>query len=372
MPSINDIAMIAEALEQSPVAVVADRCIAVRNRNATCRKCVNACSAGAIDVSGNEIRLNSSLCTACGICTVVCPVECLVPLKPDDASLAKSAVSSVSSNSGTCVFACARIASKRLADPASYAEVPCLSRLDESIIVSAVSFGAESIVFVDGDCSTCKYRDNSECFNTTVSLTERLFEAFNIQLPMKRETGFPADLLVEGAHELHGTSRRGFFSEAIGVARDTAMTAAKTSIDHEFGINQEIAPIGNRLRVTEEGTLPLITARRHEAVLNELYDHGVPRGGSLESRLFGAVTVDTRKCNSCGMCIMFCPTAALRRDSATSPRDPLECIEFFASSCIQCSLCVDVCWKHALEMGGEVSIDQLFDFEPVVFNLKSR
>ena len=34
MPSVNDIANVAEALQKSPIAVLRDRCVVVRNRNA--------------------------------------------------------------------------------------------------------------------------------------------------------------------------------------------------------------------------------------------------------------------------------------------------------------------------------------------------
>ena len=39
------------------------------------------------------------------------------------------------------------------------------------------------------------------------------------------------------------------------------------------------------------------------------------------------------------------------------------------SRCVQCGLCVDVCWKGALTLSSKVSTAQLFDFEPVVFDL---
>ena len=73
MPNVNDIAAIAEALEKSPVNIAQDRCLVVRNRNASCRRCVGACARDAIRIEGNEVVLDVSTCVGCGACASICP-----------------------------------------------------------------------------------------------------------------------------------------------------------------------------------------------------------------------------------------------------------------------------------------------------------
>ena len=45
MPNIADIIEVAEELEDKAVIPASKRCVAVRNRNASCRKCIDACPA---------------------------------------------------------------------------------------------------------------------------------------------------------------------------------------------------------------------------------------------------------------------------------------------------------------------------------------
>lgn len=371
MPTIDEIVQVAEALEKSPIVVVRDRCVAVRNRNATCRKCVQACQVGAIDIAANEITLSASLCMACGACTSVCPTEALMPLKPTDAELAQAVAEAASAFEGHALFACARIASKRLADPRLYAEVLCLARLDESVVLSLVAHGASEVTFVDGGCETCKYRACVTQIEDTLRNSNELLAAQGSDVRVHRSSTFPEDALVESVEGLYGSTRRGFFTEAAGAAKETAIAAARTTIEQELGYKVAEASIGKRLRVTADGTMPRLTMPRHDVTINSMDAIGWPVEDVVDTRRFGSVTIDADKCNACGMCAVFCTTGALRRDEAESPSDPLKRLEFSASECVQCGLCRDVCWKGALKLSSQVSTEQIFDFEPVIFDLGS-
>ena len=105
-------------------------------------------------------------------------------------------------------------------------------------------------------------------------------------------------------------------------------------------------------------------------LLNAFDALGAQVGERLDSRKFATVSINAEKCNSCGMCAVFCPTGALRRDEAQEPSNPIVYIEFSASECINCSLCKDVCWKGALTLEEGVAFEQLYDFEPKVFHLR--
>ena len=163
MPSVNDIVGVAEALEKCAIGISPVKCVAVRNRNASCRRCVDACAVDAIEVYGNTINLNALACVDCGACVVACPTEALadriLPVSLVNTQIERA----IAKTSGTAVFACARIASKKQADPETYVEVPCLARVGEAELLHAIAKGASKVLVVDGDCPTCKY---SACTGT--------------------------------------------------------------------------------------------------------------------------------------------------------------------------------------------------------------
>ena len=120
---------------------------------------------------------------------------------------------------GKAVFACARIASKRLADPAKYAEVPCLARMEESVLLGLAARGVEDIVLVDGTCATCKFRSNVPGIDATVASANELMAAQGSDVRVRRASAFPDEVLLEDKRTLLGESRRGFFTSARTRAR---------------------------------------------------------------------------------------------------------------------------------------------------------
>ena len=100
MPNIADIIEVAEELEDKAVVPASKRCVAVRNRNASCRKCIDACPADAISVHNNVLSVDHKACVACGACAVVCPTEALIPVRPADEALEQAAAEAMASLDG--------------------------------------------------------------------------------------------------------------------------------------------------------------------------------------------------------------------------------------------------------------------------------
>ena len=369
MPSINDIATIADALEKAPVIVVQDRCVAVRNRNATCRACMRICPFGAVKVAANELTLDPAACVGCGACAAACPTQALIARDPSDSALS-DACKSLAGKEGECAIACARSASKRLADPDRYVEVSCLARVDEALLIEAAAAGARDIVLVDGTCSTCKHGPCTQDVDDIIAQANGLLECQGAPALVRRSSAFPEQLIVEDAAGRFGSTRRGFLSDAASAARETAVTAARTTVANELGLKEGEVSIGERLRVGAGGSLPRIQVPRHMRLLDAFDALGEPCAERLETRRLGVVSIDSLRCNSCGMCAVFCPTGALSRNPDDKPSDPLRVLEFTAADCINCRMCCDVCWKGAITLEPGVSVQQLFDFEPVVFELQ--
>lgn len=148
--TVDNILGLFEKLESQSLAVQPSRCVVVRNRNATCRRCAEACPTGAISVEGNDLAVAPERCVGCGTCATVCPTAALEARKPDDKDLLRAAAATLQANDGVAVIAeeamLAAAAGKY--DPAKVAAVKSLGRVDESLIAVLVAGGASSIVLV--------------------------------------------------------------------------------------------------------------------------------------------------------------------------------------------------------------------------------
>ena len=367
MPSLGNIAGIAASLKECPVLIAEDSCVSVRNRNASCRECIAACPFDVISISKNEITFDVAACVGCGACTTACPTEALAPRTPSDEDLLNTLVHAMDSTGGVAVVSCARMAAKHIADPGRFAEVPCLARIDESLLVQLAAAQADSVVLVDGTCTTCKYGKVSAGIDATMAYARELLSAHGSTLRIERASAYPNAVIVEDAASLYGSTRRGFFSDAASAAKETTVKAVKATIDHELGSKKDKRGLGQRLRIGSSGTMPLVHPVRHARILDVLDALGQPQADTVQTRLFATLSIDLDKCNACGMCVKFCPTGALMRDEAEKPGQPVRFIEFSANDCVQCGMCLDVCWKHAVTLDDAVPTAELFDFEPSTF-----
>lgn len=370
MPNIADIVEMAELLGDRPVLAVAERCVVVRNRNATCRKCQDACLADAIAIHNNELSIDAASCVGCGACTVVCPTEAIVALDPSDEELSLSAASAFAeAGEGAAAIACARIASKGIGDPHKFAEVSCLARVDESVLLGLAALGAKDILLVDGCCSSCKYRSTSPGVDATVDSANALLACCEGEAQIRRVSEFPQEMLLADASSLLGEARRGFFTSATSWTADAAGKTAKMVIRKNLGMAEKSKTLREKLGA-RGGGLPKLEEHRRPQILDAMDRIGVSGAQVVTTRLFGTVRIDIGKCNACGMCAVFCPTGALSKSAIKvqpnedGTNDGGSFLEFSCADCSQCGLCVDACMKKCLTIEDQLSTDELFDFEP--------
>ena len=229
MPNLIDIVEVAEALESKAVFLAPDRCTVVRNRHSSCRKCTDACPTDAVGAKDNVLALDNERCVACGACTTVCPTEALIPLAPLDEDLAAAVADAVVASGGRAVFACARIASKRKGDPTKFAEVPCLARMEESVLLELAARGVEAILLVDGTCATCKFRACVPGIDATVASANQLLAAQGSGICVERASAFPEDVLLEDARSL-SRSDGAFAMPVFLKATSTVFPAASSAV----------------------------------------------------------------------------------------------------------------------------------------------
>ena len=94
-------------LDSALVTVRQDRCAMVRNRNANCLRCADACTSGCISFTGEELAVSPEKCIGCGTCATVCPTCALEAHNPTDAALLASCERAMAACDGGAVIACA-------------------------------------------------------------------------------------------------------------------------------------------------------------------------------------------------------------------------------------------------------------------------
>lgn len=368
MPSVNDIVELAQALETKPILILGDKCVAVRNRNAKCTRCIDACPIDdTITIARNVLDIDFAACAQCGACTAVCPTEALVALEPMDADLAiQVADACIAAGQNHAYIGCARISSKHVADPHTFAEVPCLCRVDESLILGLAAHGVEGITLVDGVCKTCKYRATRATTDAMMESVNDLLATWGSSVRVDGASEFPAACALKDERRLHGEERRNFFAKAKQGTKEAATKAAV----HTLKLEEEQPSLKERLKVGA-GKMPQFEAVRRMNMLDSLDAIGQPQRDAIDTRLWGRVEIDTESCNACGMCAVFCPTGALVKLDAEkkAAADDPTVLEFSCSACVQCGLCADACFKGSLTVSPHVQTGELLDFEPRIIEV---
>lgn len=368
MPNLNDIMEMMNALETKAIITAPTRCVAVRNRHSSCRKCADVCLADCITIDKNELEIDAGACVACGACVAVCPTQALISVDPMEEELAAAVADTTRATDGVTVIACARKAARQTGDPDKYSVVPCLARMDEMLLVELAARGIRDIHLVDGTCRTCKYRAAVPAIDDTVASARELLATVGSDAAITRSDDFPPEAKVADLHKAVGAARREFFTSTGHYAKDVAKSAAEKVVNdklRQLKLQKEEQSLREKLGVKAgAGKMPTIEASRNLAILDAMTRIGEPVEPEMFTRIFGDIQIDPEVCNGCNMCVMFCPTDALRKSLDKHPDETRAYVEFSMADCTQCNLCADACLKKCIEIIPVVGTEELFDFEP--------
>ena len=356
-----------ERLEGFGLAVHPERCVRVRHRRASCTRCAQACTSGALSLRDGALAVNEALCVGCGTCATVCPTCAIEARHPSDVQLltaarqvmrgakakgaggagriepasektparvansaqCKNAAASKDSaaESGgakaaaTVTFACHRAFAEapRACVAAGAIELACLSRMEETLAMQLFADGVGCIRLLHGACAGCP-RENG--FASVALVRETVGKLINTW-------GLNCAYDVEQVEAEEGEPCRDAELEASECA-DPASTPA---------------PSPKPTHVQADGTLPHFVPLRRHALLDALAEFGDPAQPALDTRLWGHITIDMRKCKSCKMCAVFCPTGALQKYIG---KDGHGGVEHYPAECVHCGLCQDICPAGAI------------------------
>lgn len=393
-----------QALQSGHVHVCQERCLLVRNRNAECLRCAQACTSGCISYNEQTkmLDINQTRCVGCGTCATACPTCALEARDPNDTELLARLQGALTTS-----------ASKRIAIVCEKAGVPqdectvrltCLGRIDESALLQLAAWGAREVTLTCGACNACEHKPGRtvveevcKSANTLLGLWD---SAMHVELkevgPAAEPTGLPTQetradrtathgkiaqvdqqiqtacadrtatqSAIEQVNQLIQSAGAGKVAEHDTATRDgdRPNLSAEASDDKAAATDQVDRPL-KRLKVMADGTLPHFVPDRRERLLDALADLGEGPTDSqamARTRLWGHVVIDTDKCTSCRMCATFCPTGAIVKFDTP---DGTFGIDHYAADCVKCLCCQTICRSQAIVVEDTVPANVLVNAVP--------
>lgn len=373
VPSMNDVLNLVEHLQNSKIRVQANRCVVVRNRNASCRRCAEVCPTECIEYVENEPRITPDRCIGCGTCAAACPTEAIEPRDPNDAEFRKACFAAMTAADGHAVIACSRLlaAAEGRYDATKVVGASCLGRTNVSLLMELAAAGAKRITLVEGRCGECPHAKGLEAARAVVAETAQLLETWGSDTQVVLAEKLPGATRAAAAAS-HDESKRRFFTDMRREAKAAAAVTADYAVKETF--NLEEPP--KHQKVADNGAIPYVDTPRRDRLRTALGVLGKPADVLLETGLWGHLEIDPDKCRGCRICATFCPTGAIERFGEEPPArgglsygrtrkdegdDKPFGVTHTPGRCVQCRMCEDVCIAKALELVPEVFATDLID-----------
>jgi ferredoxin len=314
MDGLRVLDALTRTLDEGAPLVTPPLCVATRYRASSCRRCLDVCPAAAITTSP-WLRLDDDRCLKCGACAAVCRTGAL-DLTPLRASLRRSLGEAAAG--GAIAIACRRAALPG-EEVAPRVVVPCLAALAAGDLVAARRLGIDSVSLVHGDCAACELGHAVPSGLAGLRATAAALTRAGAVL-VTSEDGVPS-LAQECEPRPVALSRRGLFAALAG------------------GVGSALGEPGTDVPLkVEELHARYAPPRAFSALLADLADLGAPEAGPLSPPApqlpLATVRVDAL-CNGCGLCVRYCPHAAIQIEDGLAVVEP--------GLCTACALCAEVC-----------------------------
>ncbi|WP_283170607.1 4Fe-4S binding protein [Curtanaerobium respiraculi] len=360
MPSVGSMLELIGDLGSSMVTVHQDRCVLVRNRNADCLRCAQACTSGCISYDGTRLEVSPERCIGCGTCATVCPTCALEAHHPNDAALLARCRQAAEESQGVVCVACAELLERAqgLFDEDKLVRVECLGRVDESLLSTLAAEGIREVVLAHGSCETCNHATGYDVCKRVCATQRALLDAWHSPMKLRLTRKLPT--VVQSSGRAYDMSKRSSLklcgAEGMRMGAAIADLAVRDALQdgREPGTG-DAAP--RYVKVMDDGTLPHFLPDRRERLLDALAAIGDPEDVMIDTRLWGHVIIDTDICTSCRMCATFCPTGAL---SKFQDENGSFGVEHYPGDCVKCRTCEVICPAGALSISEEVfAVDML-------------
>lgn len=414
-----------QALQSDHVHVCQERCLLVRNRNAECLRCAQACTSGCISYNEQTkmLDIDQARCVGCGTCATACPTCALEARDPNDTELLACLQGALNASASKRVAIVCEKAG--IAQNECTVRLTCLGRIDESALIQLAAWGACEVTLTCGACNACEHKPGRtvveevcESANTLLGLWDGTMhvelkevgcateetephaqgtnagsastQSANRQVDQQIQTAgagrtathgqiaqvdqqiqtacaekTATQSAIEQVNQLIQSTGAGKVAEHDTATRDgdRPNLSTEASDDKAAATDQVDRPL-KRLKVMADGTLPHFVPDRRERLLDALADLGEGPTDSqamARTRLWGHVVIDTDKCTSCRMCATFCPTGAIVKFDTP---DGTFGIDHYAADCVKCLCCQTICRSQAIVVEDTVPANVLVNAVP--------
>jgi len=333
------------------------KCVQLRSKRASCKDCISACPSSAINISNNEVDIDSEKCSECGICCKVCKTG-VFKFKNLSETGFYDDLSGQSEKQGHVVLSCSKC---KAAKEENTLTVPCLGWVDASVILWSVASGAKEIYLQYNDCKTCNVGCGFDAITSEIAGIQKLLGSYveenNIKFTILNRTPLPACDTVQTPSEDEVLTRRGLFGYF--------HKRTKASIFHAVNFISETQQTHNSARAD------IIKKTIEIPVKKQMLTHSIGKLFPLLSKAesiaeyknIGILSIDVSKCNLCGVCYKLCPTRALKEISEENAEGYLKKVGicFNSKGCVKCNLCVELCTAGAVSYRTNVTLSEYID-----------
>lgn len=338
---INRLEAVLNRVNQQPIKENTALCCRDRLNQSGCDLCLK-CPVGAVNLQ-SEPFINDELCVNCNLCVNLCPTGALEPKLGDDYYLALIKTTITKSKSSTAVFSCAKSKAQLEGQELTLIELPCLARLNETLLVGAATFGLKLAWLLTAKCLDCPLASILEFVEKLASQCEQLLKGYGLTLKISLTSELTLgsqDVFNEVAQvkkDISAYSRRELFT-------NLGRQLLATGVDYTESKWQEFK---ENISSPKTPGFAYKLPRKRElflAVINKLEKEHQLNGAVPVNPFFYSYKLEAAKCNFCLNCVKFCPTKAL----TLTKTETGGYLSLTWPYCVGCNLCVQVCLPQAL------------------------